>query len=70
MLNLSGRGVIAAGVTSIVIAIFPSSLFSAEERERTKTLMAVSEMCGGCVKKKTERFEGIAQFECSIESNR
>jgi hypothetical protein len=55
-----------------LIAIAFSSLpqVSAEERERTHTVMTVSEMCSGCVKKITKRFEGVervAKVECSIE---
>ena len=70
MFCLSRRRVIAAGVTLFAIALLPLPLVSAEERERTNTVMTVSEMCGGCVKKITKRFEGvesIAKVECSIE---
>jgi len=42
----------------------------AAETEKTATVMAVSEMCGGCVKKVTRRFDGvrgIGAIRCSIE---
>ena len=70
MFCLSRRTVIAAGVTLIALAFSSLPQVSAEERERTHTVMTVSEMCGGCVKKITKRFEGvegIAKVECSIE---
>ena len=70
MFCLSRRMVIAAGVTLIALAFSSLPQVSAEERERTDTVMKVSEMCGGCVKKITKRFEGVegvAKVECSIE---
>lgn len=54
-------------MAAMTIAALPAS---AAEAEKTNTVMTVGEMCGGCVKKITKRFEsvkGIAGVRCSIE---
>jgi len=61
---------------SIVLIVAFALCFSftcvaiAGEKEKTSTVVTVSEMCGGCVKKITKRFEDekdVATIECSIE---
>jgi mercuric ion binding protein len=70
MLIISRRTGLSVGVASLAAAVLLPSLVSAAEREKTNTVMTVGEMCGGCVKKITKRFdgiEGIARVQCSIE---
>ena len=70
MLSLFRRTGLVAGVVLMVASVLTASVASSSEREKTNTVMTVGEMCGGCVKKITKRFdgvEGIAKVECSIE---
>ena len=70
MLSLFRRTGLVAGVVLMVASVLTASVASSAEREKTNTVMTVGEMCGGCVKKITKRFdgvEGIAKVECSIE---
>ncbi|WP_037254886.1 heavy-metal-associated domain-containing protein [Rhodopirellula europaea] len=70
MLSLSRRTGLVAGVVLMVASVLTASVASSAEREKTNTVMTVGEMCGGCVKKITKRFdgvEGIAKVQCSIE---
>lgn len=70
MLSLSRRTGLVAGVVLMVAAVLTASVASSAEREKTRTVMTVGEMCGGCVKKITKRFDGvkgIAKVQCSIE---
>ena len=60
-----------AAVVVLMMAL-PVAASAAAESDATKknTVMTVGEMCGGCVKKITKRFdgiEGIAGVRCSIE---
>tara|TARA_R110002073_G_scaffold149534_2_gene303237 strand:- start:3646 stop:3996 length:351 start_codon:yes stop_codon:yes gene_type:complete len=70
MLSLSRRTGLVAGVVLMVASVLTASVASSAEREKSNTVMTVSEMCGGCVKKITKRFdgvEGIAKVQCNIE---
>lgn len=61
---------LVAGLALTAAMMVTASQVSAAEAEKTNTVMAVSEMCGGCVKKVTKRFDGvkgIAEVRCSIE---
>ncbi len=67
MLRRSG---LIAGSMLMTASVVTGSFASAAEREKTSTVMTVGEMCGGCVKKITKRFdglEGIAKVQCSVE---
>ena len=62
-----------AAVLTLMVAL-PVMASAAAETGTTKknTVMTVGEMCGGCVKKITKRFDGIkgiAGVKCSIEHN-
>lgn len=53
----------------LLFAIAPHAV-RADETKKTAILMTVGEMCGGCVKKITKRFEGvegIVKIDCNIE---
>jgi mercuric ion binding protein len=59
-----------AGLMLLVVSIFASSSAPAADVAKSNIVMTVGEMCGGCVKKITKRFdgvEGIAKVQCSIE---
>ena len=63
----TGLSVGLALLATAVLFVFPAT---AAEQEKTNTVMTVGEMCGGCVKKITKRFdgvEGIAKVQCNIE---
>ena len=65
----NGTGLVA-GLALVVAMAVATSPASAAETEKSSTVMTVSEMCGGCVKKITKRFDGvkgIAGVRCSIE---
>ena len=70
MLKFSRRTSLVAGFTLLVAVVATASPLSAADGEKTNTVMTVGEMCGGCVKKITKRFDGIrgiAGVRCSIE---
>jgi copper chaperone CopZ len=70
MLVISRRTGLSVGVALLAFAVLSASPGSAAEREKTNTVMTVGEMCGGCVKKITKRFDGVqgvAKIQCSIE---
>ena len=59
--------VLAAFALSLVIV---SPYCFAEDQTKTTTVVTVSEMCGGCVKKITKRFaeeKDVAKVDCNIE---
>lgn len=61
---------LVAGLMMIAVSIFTHSHAAAADVEKSNIVMTVGEMCGGCVKKITKRFdgvEGIAKVDCSIE---
>lgn len=52
-----------------VVTVSPVCL--AGEQKKTNTVVTVSEMCGGCVKKITKRFDeekDVAKVDCNIEN--
>ena len=56
-----------------VFAVTTPTMLMAQETEPVNTVMTVGEMCGGCVKKITKRFEGIggiAKVECDIATKK
>ena len=60
---------IALAVFTLGVASVSPNCF-ADEQAKTNTVVTVIEMCGGCVKKITKRFEDekdVATIECSIE---
>ncbi len=64
------RSGLVTGFILMVASVVTVSFASAGERTKTNTIMTVGEMCGGCVKKITKRFdgvEGVAKVQCSIE---
>jgi copper chaperone CopZ len=70
MFILSRRTGLSVGLALLTAAVLFVSPATAAEKEKTNTVMTVGEMCGGCVKKITKRFdgiEGIAKVQCSIE---
>lgn len=70
MLMCSIRTGLVEALALIAAMMVAASPASAVEADETDTIMAVGEMCGGCVKKITKRFDGvkgIAQVRCSIE---
>jgi periplasmic mercuric ion binding protein len=69
MLDVSQKLFTALAVLTFCAATLSLDCF-AEEAEKTITVVTVSEICGGCVKKITKRFEAekdVAKIECSIE---
>jgi hypothetical protein len=69
MLDVSKKFFTAFAVFTFCAATFSMACF-AEEAEKTNTVVTVSEMCGGCDKKITKRFEDekdVSKIECSIE---
>ena len=71
MWKFSQRTGLAAGLALMVAMVVPTPPAFAAETEKSSTVMTVSEMCGGCVKKVTKRFDGvkgIATVRCSIEN--
>ncbi|QDS95177.1 Heavy-metal-associated domain protein [Roseimaritima multifibrata] len=61
---------LVAGVMLLAVSLFVSSPAQAAEPAKSNIEMTVGEMCGGCVKKITKRFEGvkgISKVLCSIE---
>ncbi len=57
-------------VTTLIAAIFMSALVHADEKKVTNTTVTVGEMCGGCVKQITKRFDkekSISKIKCDIE---
>ncbi len=61
---------VVAGLMMIAVSVFTHSHAAAADVEKSNIVMTVGEMCGGCVKKITKRFEdveGVAKVECSIE---
>ncbi len=61
---------LVAGLMLVAVSIFASSPAQAAGVEKSNIVMTVGEMCGGCVKKITKRFdgvEGIAKVRCSLE---
>ena len=61
---------VVAGLMMIAVSVFTHSHAAAADVEKSNIVMTVGEMCGGCVKKITRRFEGVegvAKVECSIE---
>ena len=70
MFVLSRRTGLSVGLALLATAVLFVSPATAAEQEKTNTVMTVGEMCGGCVKKITKRFDGftgIAKVQCSIE---
>lgn len=68
MVNLFRSAWFVLSVIALCMVVPSASL--AEEIEKTNTVMTVSEMCGGCVKKITKRFDDekdVAKVECSID---
>ena len=69
MLSFVRKVGLMAAVMMVAGVAAPSDVLSAE-RTKTNTVMTVGEMCGGCVKKITKRFdevEPVAKVECDIE---
>lgn len=61
---------LVAGLMLLAVSVFVSSPAQAADAEKSRIVMTVGEMCGGCVKNITKRFdgvEGIAKVQCSIE---
>jgi mercuric ion binding protein len=70
MLILDRRIALSVGVALLAAAVLFPSTASAAEKEKSNIVMTVGEMCGGCVKKITTRFDGvkgIAKVQCSVE---
>ncbi len=70
MLSLSRRTGSVTGVMLIALSLLTAAPAQAADADKTSIVMTVGEMCGGCVKKITKRFdgvEGIAKVDCSIE---
>lgn len=71
MLIMNRRTALSVVVALLAAAVLFPSPASAAEREKSNTVMTVDEMCGGCVKKITARFDGvkgIAKVQCSVEN--
>ena len=69
MLSLVRNASLLAAVMMFAAVAMPTSAFSAE-RTKSNTVMTVGEMCGGCVKKITKRFDDVddvAKVQCDIE---
>ena len=69
MLSLVRNASLLAAVMMFAAVAMPTSAFSAE-RTNSNTVMTVGEMCGGCVKKITKRFDevdDVAKVQCDIE---
>tara|TARA_R110002049_G_scaffold2750_10_gene22482 strand:+ start:154910 stop:155260 length:351 start_codon:yes stop_codon:yes gene_type:complete len=70
MLNMKNRTTAFPTCVALSTAALFCSPAPAAETQNRNTVMTVGEMCGGCVKKITTRFDdvkGIAKLECSIE---
>lgn len=60
----------AAAIAMLLNTLVLHLPIAASDKEKTNTVMTVGEMCDGCVKKITRRFdgvEGIAKVTCIIE---
>lgn len=61
---------LVAGLMLLAVSVFVSSPAQAADPAKSQIVMTVGEMCGGCVKKISKRFEGVkgvAKVQCSIE---
>ena len=70
MSKLFRSACLVAGLMLLAVSIFASSPAQAADAAKSKVVMTVGEMCGGCVKKITKRFEGVegvAKVQCNIE---
>lgn len=70
MLSFTIRIGVIAAIAMLLGTLALNLPVAAADKEKTNTVMSVGEMCGGCVKKITKRFdgvEGIAKVTCSIE---
>ena len=68
----SRRSGMAAAMTLLMALPVVASAAVQADATKKNTVMTVGEMCGGCVKKITKRFDGvkgIAGVKCSIEHN-
>lgn len=69
MFNGSHRACVALAVFTLGVVTVSPYCF-AEEQAKTNTVVTVREMCVGCVKKITKRFDeekDVAKVECSID---
>ena len=67
MLSFATRIGFAAAIAMLLGTLVLNLPVAAADKEKTNTVMTVGEMCGGCVKKITKRFdgvEGIAEIDC------
>lgn len=70
MLSLFRRAGFAACFMFLAVFVLAASSAQAAKVKQTNIVMTVGEMCGGCVKNITKRFddvEGVAKVQCSIE---
>ena len=70
MLNWFPKSGVIASVLFLAAALLSPSMASAADAKKSNTVITVGEMCGGCVKKITKRFDSVrqvAKVECSIE---
>ncbi|XZE17410.1 heavy-metal-associated domain-containing protein [Pirellulaceae bacterium SH449] len=70
MLSLSRRTSFVTGVMLFAFSLLTAAPVQAADADKMNIVMTVGEMCGGCVKKITKRFdgvEGIARVTCSLE---
>ncbi len=70
MLSLSRRTGFVTGVMLIALLLSNAAPAQTGDADKSSIVMMVGEMCGGCVKKITKRFDGvkgIARVDCSIE---
>ncbi|QDT04992.1 Heavy-metal-associated domain protein [Rubripirellula lacrimiformis] len=61
---------LVAGLVLLAVSVFGHPSAQAADTKKSEIVMTVGEMCGGCVKKITKRFEGVegvAKLQCSIE---
>nr|WP_286177404.1 heavy-metal-associated domain-containing protein [Rhodopirellula sp. JC639] len=69
MLNWFPKTAVVASVVVLAALLSPTSAPAAEAK-KSNVVVTVGEMCGGCVKKITKRFDSVgevAKVECSIE---
>lgn len=71
MSALLNRKQVLSLAIAVVVAAFVSAPAIADAAEVSTTTVTVGEMCGGCVKRITARFEeekDVAKLTCDIES--
>jgi copper chaperone CopZ len=71
MATIVSRKLISLVVAMLLVILFAPAPVRGEEKNPSTTTITVGEMCGGCVKKITARFEqekSVAKLKCDIKT--